>query len=41
MDRHRIAVAIMPIDGTLWARISAQIYNSPEDYERLIKVALD
>ena len=41
MDRHRIAVAIMPIDGVLWARISAQVYNSSEDYERLIKVALD
>ena len=41
MDRHRIAVAVMPIDGALWARISAQIYNGPEDYERLIKVALD
>lgn len=41
MDRHRIAVAIMPIDGALWARISAQVYNSPEDYERLIKAALD
>ena len=40
MDRHRIAVAIMPIDGTLWARISAQVYNAPEDYERLIKAAL-
>ena len=41
MDRHRIAVAIMPIDEALWARISAQIYNSPEDYERLMKAALD
>ena len=41
MDRHRIAVAIMPIDGALWARISAQIYNAPEDYERLLKAALD
>lgn len=39
MDRHRIAVAIMPIDGALWARISAQIYNGAEDYERLIKAA--
>jgi isopenicillin-N epimerase len=37
MDRHRIAVAIMPIDRALWARISAQIYNSPEDYDRLIE----
>ena len=41
MERHRIAVAVMPIDGALWARISAQIYNAPEDYERLIKAALD
>jgi len=41
MDRHRIAVAVMPIDGMLWARISAQIYNGPEDYERLIKAGLD
>lgn len=41
MDRHRIAVAIMPIDGALWARISAQVYNAPQDYERLIKAALD
>ncbi len=40
MDRHRIAVAIMPIDGALWARISAQVYNSTEDYERLLEVAL-
>jgi isopenicillin-N epimerase len=38
IDRHRIAVAIMPIDGALWARISAQIYNSPEDYHRLVDV---
>ena len=41
MDRHRIAVAIMPIDDALWARISAQIYNGSEDYERLMKAALD
>jgi isopenicillin-N epimerase len=40
MDRHRIAVAIMPIDRALWARISAQIYNSPEDYDRLIEAGL-
>ena len=37
MDRHRIAVAIMAIDGALWARISAQVYNSPGDYDRLIE----
>jgi len=37
MDRHRIAVAIMAIEGALWARISAQVYNSPEDYNRLLE----
>ena len=36
MDRHRIAVAIAAIDGALWARISAQVYNSLADYDRLI-----
>ena len=40
MDRHRIAVAIMAIDGVLWARISAQVYNGPEDYDRLIEAGL-
>jgi hypothetical protein len=28
----------MPLDGVLWARISAQVYNTPEDYERLLRV---
>ena len=40
MQRHRIAVAIAAIDGVLWARISAQVYNAPEDYDRLIEVGL-
>jgi len=29
MREHRIAVAINVIDGALWARISAQVYNEP------------
>ena len=37
---HRIAVAIMAIDGALWARISAQVYNAPADYERLLALGL-
>jgi len=32
---QRIVVAVMALGGALWARISAQIYNAPEDYERL------
>jgi isopenicillin-N epimerase len=40
MREHRIAVAIMPIEGALWARISAQVYNSAPDYERLLDIGL-
>jgi isopenicillin-N epimerase len=32
---QRIVVAVMPIGSALWARISASIYNTPADYERL------
>ena len=35
LTRHRVFVAAMPVDGALWARLSAQVYNEPEDYERL------
>lgn len=34
--RHHIIVAVMPIGGALWARISAQAYNAPSDYQRLL-----
>jgi isopenicillin-N epimerase len=34
-DTHRIEAAITPFAGALWARISAQAYNDPEDYRRL------
>jgi isopenicillin-N epimerase len=37
---HRIAVAIMPIEGALWARISAQVYNDAADYQRLLELGL-
>jgi isopenicillin-N epimerase len=40
MQRYQIAVAIAAIDGALWARISAQVYNSAEDYDRLIEAGL-
>lgn len=35
---HRIEVAIMPVGGTLWARISAQVFNRPGDYRGLARV---
>jgi isopenicillin-N epimerase len=40
MREHRIAVAIMPIEGALWARISAQVYNGAADYERLLDIGV-
>jgi len=40
MREHRIAVAIMPIEGALWARISAHVYNAAADYERLLELGL-
>jgi isopenicillin-N epimerase len=40
MREHRIAVAIMPVEGALWARISAQVYNDAADYERLLDIGL-
>jgi hypothetical protein len=35
VTRHRIVAPVMPASGALWARVSAQVYNVPEDYERL------
>jgi isopenicillin-N epimerase len=34
--RDRLVVAVMPIRGALWARISAQPYNLPAEYGRLL-----
>jgi isopenicillin-N epimerase len=39
LARHRVVVAVMNIEDELWARISAQVYNQPEDYDRLAKLA--
>ncbi|HLY06395.1 MAG TPA: aminotransferase class V-fold PLP-dependent enzyme [Rhizomicrobium sp.] len=35
---HRIMVPVYVFAGALWLRISAQIYNSPDDYRRLAQV---
>ena len=37
-ERHGITVAVMALDGALWVRVSAQIYNELGDYERLAAV---
>lgn len=31
-EKHRIEVPVIPFDGRLWIRLSAQIYNQREDY---------
>ena len=35
LARHRVVAAIVPIEGRTWCRVSAQIYNTAADYERL------
>lgn len=37
LARHRTFAAVMPIEGALWARISAQVYNAPADYDGLAR----
>jgi isopenicillin-N epimerase len=38
LAEHRVVVAIMALGDALWARISGQIYNTPEDYEKLLSI---
>jgi len=39
VTRHRIVAPVMSVEGTLWVRVSAQAYNVPQDYERLLEFA--
>ncbi|MFM8678887.1 MAG: aminotransferase class V-fold PLP-dependent enzyme [Alphaproteobacteria bacterium] len=34
-QEHRVEVPVMPVGDALWARISAQAFNVPQDYRRL------
>jgi isopenicillin-N epimerase len=36
-EQHRIDVPVNALAGGLWVRISAQLYNEPDDYRRLAK----
>jgi isopenicillin-N epimerase len=38
MNRYRVVVPVMPVGGALWARVSAQVYNAPGDYQRLLEL---
>lgn len=37
LREHRIEVPVIPIEGRLWVRISAQVYNEPADYDALAR----
>ena len=37
LREHGIEVPVLPIDGKLWVRISAQVYNELPDYEALAR----
>jgi isopenicillin-N epimerase len=37
-SEHGIVVAVMLLDGGLWIRVSAQIYNEISDYQRLAEI---
>ena len=34
-EEHGLTVGVMVIEGALWMRVSAQVYNEPAEYERL------
>jgi isopenicillin-N epimerase len=40
-DEYRIEVPVMPLEGKLWVRVSAQIFNEPDDYRKLAEVMPD
>ena len=38
LNEHNIRAGVMLLDGGLWIRVSAQIYNEIEDYHRLAEL---
>ena len=36
--QHSITAGVMVLDGGLWVRVSAQIYNEIDDYRRLAAI---
>jgi isopenicillin-N epimerase len=38
LAEHRVVVAIIALGDALWVRISGQIYNTLEDYEKLLSI---
>ena len=40
-ERHRIEVPVLDWGGRWWVRVSCQLYNMAEDYERLARAVID
>jgi isopenicillin-N epimerase len=38
-EQHDITANVMALDGSLWLRVSAQIYNEIDDYRLLAEIA--
>jgi len=38
---HGLEVVINPLEGALWARLSAYVYNAPADFQRVADIGLD
>jgi isopenicillin-N epimerase len=34
-ERHGVTAGVMALDGAVWVRVSAQIYNEIDDYRRV------
>ncbi|HEX3707288.1 MAG TPA: aminotransferase class V-fold PLP-dependent enzyme [Mycobacteriales bacterium] len=34
-EKYRVETSLMPLHGKSWVRVCGQIYNTPDDYERL------
>ncbi len=39
-DTYRVEIPIMPFNNKLWWRISSQIFNSEEDYNKLLEIGM-
>lgn len=38
VEEHGITCGVLVLDGGLWVRVSAQVYNAPGDYQRLASI---
>lgn len=41
LDQHDVQIAVVIVDGTYMLRVSAQVYNTLEDFVKLADAVLD